>query len=89
MRARVSASRVLPDPGGANQQNVGLLYFHILGVGFVANPFEVVVHGDREGLFGLFLPDDIGIQARVDFAGDDDTAAVTVDLSVVRSLDST
>ena len=57
--------------GGADQQNVGFLNFYVGGGQFAADTLEMVVHRYGQGLFGLFLADDIGVQVGVDFTRDD------------------
>ena len=58
----------LPGTGGANQQDVGLLYFNFRVRGLAADALEMIVDRNGQGLLGLFLPDDVGVQARIDFA---------------------
>ena len=53
--------------GRPQQQDIGLLHFHILRGGPVADALEVVINGHGQRLFSLFLADYIGVQTGVDF----------------------
>ena len=60
----------LAAAGGAHQQDVGLVQFH-LGAGRPRpDALEVVIDGHAEGLLGPFLADDVVVQAGVNLAGD-------------------
>ena len=60
----------LAAPGGADKQDVALFELHTVvaleGVG-VKDALVVVVHRHGEDLFGLVLPDDVFVEAGLDF----------------------
>ena len=56
---------------GADQQDVGLLNFHILGTALkiVHQPLVMAVNGDRQQLLGAGLANDVLVQLANDLAG--------------------
>ncbi len=59
----------LAAPGGPQQQDVGLGQLDVVVVGAVAaglHSLVVVVHGHRQDLFGVLLPDHVVVQELVD-----------------------
>ena len=70
----------LADTGGAQQQNVGLLQFHIRT--FAAqDALIMVVNGDRQHTLGLILTNDILVQPVLDLSRSQD-----IDIQTIHSL---
>ena len=70
----------LADTGGAQQQNVGLLQFHIRT--FAAqDALIMVVNGDRQHTLGLILTNDILVQPVLDLSRGQD-----IDIQTIHSL---
>ena len=69
IRARVRASRVLPQPVGPIRRMFDLSSStSLIGVLAVDQPLVVVVHGDREHLLGPVLVDHVGVELFLDLA---------------------
>ena len=70
----------LADAGGAEEQDVGLLQFHVRALA-AQDALVMVVDGDRQHTLGLVLPDDVLIQTVLDLLRGQD-----VDRETVRRL---